>query len=281
MCTSIASLCLLAAGLFYINEPVVTMREEPTEESRVASQAVFSEQIQVGKVQDGWVSITTSDGYVGWVPSHSFIEVQKPYEATLKVSRPRAHVFGVKDTEFGPILTLPYESRIKQVDASDPRWIQVALPNEKLGYIQKGDVAPEPILHSKEELVLFSQKFLGLPYTFGGRSSFGYDCSGFVQMLYRQIGINLLRDARQQILDLRFKTVEPSNAQPGDLMFFGKSEHKIVHVGMYLGNGTFIHAAVRENQPWIHVSTLSDLDWNGSRESPFPFRSIRQLITLK
>ncbi len=279
MSSSIVSACLIATGLFYIDEPVVTMREQPKADSRVASQAIFSEKVEAGASQDGWVSIKTSDGYSGWVPSRSFIELKESYETSLKVSRLSAHVYGIKDTEFGPILTLPYGSRLKALDTTGPRWIQIALPNGKACYIQKGDVAPEPKLGTKADLVAFSQKFLGLPYAWGGRSSFGYDCSGFVQMLYSQLNIFLQRDACQQILDNRFKTVELCNAQPGDLIFFGQSEQKITHVGMYLGNNAFIHATVRENQPWIHISDSTGADWNGGNTSSPPYHTIRQLIS--
>ncbi|MCP5492677.1 MAG: C40 family peptidase [Chlamydiales bacterium] len=94
----------------------------------------------------------------------------------------------------------------------------------------------------------FSQKFLGLLYIWGGRSSFGYDCSGFVQMLYSQIGIKLQRDAKQQILDSRLQSIKIDELKLGDLIFFGKSDQRIMHVGMYIGNEQFIHATARENK---------------------------------
>jgi cell wall-associated NlpC family hydrolase len=196
----------------------------------------------------------------------------------VKTSRLTAHVFGIKDTEHGPIKTLPYGSKLQVLDATDARWLRISMPDGKEGFIQKGDVVAEPQLSKKEDLVQFSQKFLGLPYTFGGRSSFGYDCSGFVQMLYSQIGINLQRDARQQILDKRFRTISLNDLEPGDILFFGKTEHKIAHEGMYIGEGRFIQSGVRNNTPWIRVSLLSDLEWSGSSEAFYPYREARQLI---
>lgn len=185
--------------------------------------------------------------------------IDEPYGTSLKVSRLAAHVYGVKDTEFGPIQTLPYGSKLQSLDETDPRWINIVLPDGKKCYIQKGDVALEQELYNKEDLVAFSQKFLGLPYTWGGRSSFGYDCSGFVQMLYNQIGIDLQRDSKLQVEDGRFQTVSMDDIETGDLIFFGKSEQKISHVGMCLGNGQFIHSTVSEYQPWIRVSNLVGL----------------------
>ena len=279
MSSSIIQTALIAASLFYVDQPVVTMREQPTTDSKVASQAIFSEKVEVGATQDGWTFVKTSDGYSGWVPSGSFIELKSPYETSLMVSRPSAHVYGIKDTETGPLLTLPYGSRLKALDTTDPRWIAIALPNGKSCYIQKGDVAPEAKPETKADLAVLSQKFIGLPYAFGGRSSFGYDCSGFVQMLYTQMNISLPRNAQQQFLDTRFKTVKLCDAQPGDLIFFGASEQKIVHVGMYLGNDLFIHAMVRENQPWIQISNMTSLYWSGKYDSALPYRAIRQLVS--
>jgi Cell wall-associated hydrolases (invasion-associated proteins) len=68
-----------------------------------------------------------------------------------------------------------------------------------------------------------SKRFLELPYTWGGRSSFGYDCSGFVQMLYRQMGIFIPRDAIDQMHWEKFTPIPIEEAQLGDLYFLGPS----------------------------------------------------------
>ncbi|MCH9717001.1 MAG: C40 family peptidase, partial [Gammaproteobacteria bacterium] len=61
---------------------------------------------------------------------------------------------------------------------------------------------------TKDEMIFLSQKFLGCPYTWGGRSSFGFDCSGFVQMLYKEMGICLPRDSGPQAEDARLCEIE-------------------------------------------------------------------------
>ena len=274
-----ASALVLATSLFYITEPAVTMREEPSDSSKVASQTLFAEKIQVKERRGEWCFIVTPDGYEGWIRSKAIAEVDKPYEPTTKITQLVAPIFDREDTEYGDIIRLPYGARVQIIDESKPRWIKIQLPNGMVCYIQRGDLTPEPVLHTKADLVEFSQKFLGLPYTWGGRTGFGYDCSGFVQMLYSRIGINLLRDSKQQVLDPRFTTVDREKLEAGDLIFFGKADGRICHVGMYLGNDKFIHATVRETQPWIHISTLSDADWNGG--SDLKTRIFRQLIVQK
>jgi cell wall-associated NlpC family hydrolase len=268
---------ILAASFFYVNEPIVDMKENPMHDSKVVSQTFFSEKVDVEKANGDWSFIITPDGYSGWVWSKSLVNLPVPYNTTLKTSRLAAHIYGVKDTEYGPIKTVPYCSQLQALDTTDPRWLKIALPDGRESYIQKGDVAVEAELSNKKELVEFSQKFLGLPYTWGGRSSFGYDCSGFIQMLYKQIGVNLERDSKQQILDSRLKMIAIDELKPGDLVFFGKSEQRIMHVGMYIGEGQFIQSTARENKPWIRISNLSDFEWSGHSDAYYPYRTARQL----
>lgn len=272
-----SSLCLLATGLFYVNEPVVSMKEWPTSESKVVSQALFAEEVQVEKRSGEWVFIYTSDTYSGWIRSASFVQREEPYATNVQTSRLAAHVYRAPDIEYEPMVTLPYGSKIQALDLSCERWVKIRLPDSQEGYIQKGDIEKETVVHDKRELVAFSKKFIGLPYTWGGRSSFGYDCSGFIQMLYKQIGCELPRDARQQIVDGRLKKIEVGDLEPGDLIFFGKSESQVTHVGMYIGDDQFIQSTVQENKPWIRISQLTDAEWNG-RSERFPYRAARRLI---
>lgn len=269
---------LFATPLFYIQESVVAMREQSAISSKVVSQAIFAEEIVVKKESEDWTFIQTSDNYSGWVPARSIIKLLEPYDGSLIISRLQAHVYGVKDIEYGPIKTLPYGSKLSLLMDMDSRWMKIGLLDGREGYIQKGDVAPAPKLQEKKDLIKFSQNFIGLPYTWGGRSSFGYDCSGFVQMLYSQIGILLERDSKQQVLDGRFQSVVIGNIEQGDLVFFGKSEDKIMHVGLCMDEGKFIHATARENKPWLRISHLTDFEWSGHGEAHYPYRTFRQLI---
>lgn len=254
-----------------IHLPFVEMREKPARESKIVSQALFGEEVQVVKPGAGWFSIATPDGYSGWVPAGSFVNLKKPYQTDLEISRLQAHIYAKAETEFGPLLTLPHGSKLHLIDGSDPRWLQILLPDGREGFIQKGDVETESF-----ELVSFAKKFLGIPYTWGGRSSFGYDCSGFVQMLYAQLGIRLLRDARQQIAQGR--PIAMGQLDLGDLIFWGKSEENIGHVGMYLEEGEFIHATARENKPYLRMSQLTDLEWSGDEKAYYSYRCARRYV---
>ena len=269
---------VLALGLFYTNQPVVEMREDASHETRVVSQTYFAEEVEIIGAKAPWIRISTEDGYAGWIELDKLTNRKTPYKTDLKTSRLKAHLYWVKDTEWGPALSVPYQTRLKMLDDQDPRWIQVQLPNDHICYIQRGDVEKEAALSNKSDLIEFSKKFLNLPYTWGGRSSFGYDCSGFVQMLYRQINISLKRDSKDQVNDERFREIAIEDLEPGDLIFFGKADKRITHVGMSIGDGQFIHSVVQENMPWIRISKLSDLQWSGSDKSTMPYRAARQLV---
>lgn len=262
---------LFSTSLFYfINAPVADMRETPSEKAPLVSQAYFSEQVTVIEEKEQWNKIeTNADHYQGWVKSKNLCARQdklfpQNLDKSVKVNRCKAHLYHESDTIYGPYLTLPFDSLLEKVESQEElnsRWIQVLTPKGEKGFIQRGDVTSNKDFLSVTDLASFSLKFIGLPYTWGGRSSFGYDCSGFVQMLYRQIGVSLPRDSKDQINWEGFQTLVLEDLLPGDLIFFGLSETKIFHVGMYLGDDQFIHSTVAENAPYIHVSSLSNFEW--------------------
>lgn len=262
---------LLVSVFTYINVPCADMRLEPTNKSKMDTQAYYSEAVELIEEKGAWAKIKTPDGYPGWVKKSALLHVPQKYldnpnTTVAKVNRCAAHVFGVNDTEYGPILTLPYDSRlevIEQMGGADGRWIKVKLVDGSIAYIQRGDVTLNPQLISHDEMIALSHRFMDLPYTWGGRSSFGYDCSGFMQMLHRQMGIAIPRNSREQAAWEGFKPVALNELIPGDLIFFGP-ENRITHVVMYIGQGKFIHATVAENKPYITISDLSGPDWNGT-----------------
>ena len=87
----------------------------------------------------------------------------------------------------------------------------------------------------------FAYHFRNAPYLWGGKTPFGIDCSGLVQMVYRLYGINLPRDAHQQAeIGASLSFIDES--EPGDLAFFDNEQGDIIHVGILLKNHNIIHA---------------------------------------
>jgi Cell wall-associated hydrolases (invasion-associated proteins) len=113
---------------------------------------------------------------------------------------------------------------------------------------------------SIDQSIALARRFLGIPYLWAGTSGFGFDCSGFTQMLMRSRGIDVPRDTRPQATWDGLAPVERAGLQPGDLLFFGKSAEKISHTAMYIGNGEIIHAT-RHDHPVVQISRLDDDPW--------------------
>ena len=116
----------------------------------------------------------------------------------------------------------------------------------------------------RNQIVNFALQYVGNPYVWGGTSlTRGADCSGFVQSVMRNFGINLPRTSREQAKVGR--AINSSEMRPGDLIFYANSSGTINHVAMYIGNGQIVHAASRRSG--IRIST-----WN--YRSPARIRNV-------
>jgi hypothetical protein len=265
--SGIAALALFAAALpnAVVTRPVVNMYSHPTEDADVVSQAIYGSNVVLLEQKDGWAHIRTADDYTGWSPMPA-LRPGEPYAARGRVAEVQslfAHVYREPSvTRHAPLVTAPFETKF-EVIAEPPgadKWIQVRLPDDRPGWVQLGDVSFEPKPLTIPETIAFSKRFLGLPYTWGGTSSFGYDCSGFMQMLGRRRGISLPRDAQPQAEWSGVVPVKRDDVRPGDLLYFGRSDKKITHTGMYIGDGKFINATTFET-PMIRIDNLQDPHW--------------------
>jgi gamma-D-glutamyl-L-lysine dipeptidyl-peptidase len=149
---------------------------------------------------------------------------------------------------------------ISQGEGDDADWFQVRLPDQRTGWIQAGDIDLAPRKLSIEESIALSRRFIGLTYLWGGRSSFGYDCSGFTQMVVRSRGITMPRDADLQAAWSGAMPVDRQKLRAGDLLFFGSTADHITHTGMFIGHGQFIHDTTN-GHPGIQISDLRDQPW--------------------
>jgi cell wall-associated NlpC family hydrolase len=100
-----------------------------------------------------------------------------------------------------------------------------------------------------------AERFVGIPYRWGGDNVVeGMDCSGFVRAVYNLCGVSIPRTSREQYT--AGDHVSRDDLRDGDLVFFGSSEDKINHVGIFVGNGKFVHAPRRGEE--IKISSVND-----------------------
>ncbi len=261
-------------------KPVLNLYAYPDGMSEVVSQALYGWKITIQEDHQNFKYIHTPDGYKGWVEaegvaipasllSPSFSSTQK----IVKVNCLSAPVYASPQVNRSkPLLILPFEVELailSELPEEEGRWIQVELYVGITGWIQRGHVEFTPPKLSLGQMLQLSQRFLGITYIWGGISSFGYDCSGFVQMLWRQMGIFLPRDASQQCAHSACRFVSFDALEPGDLLFFGSSSLNITHVGIYESGQKLIHASVKPI-PAVQQSTLESL------QSRYAYRTARR-----
>ncbi len=245
------------------------MYSKATLDADVVSQAIYATEVGVEKREGDWAQIRTPDDYTGWAERAGLraLKEGERYAASGKVAMVEslmAHLYRTDSvTRHAPLLTVPFETRL-EVALERPQenggWIQVRLPDDRPAWVQRGDVTLEARVREIPELIELSKRFVGLPYTWGGTSSFGYDCSGFTQMLCRRGGVGIPRDAKPQAHWEGMDKVEKSDLRPGDLLYFGASMDKISHTGFYLGNGEFIHSTANA-RPVLQISRLDEPHW--------------------
>ncbi len=270
--------------------PVANMYSGPSDKTDVVSQAIYGNNVTLVVAHGEWSRIQTSDHYKGWVPSRHVRTVltgngYATAGPTVVVESLFANVYSEPDvTKHKPVITVPFETKLEvvPVDAAPvpsisakagvstkktgankqgtEGWLHVRLPGQTLAWIQESDVVADPRPLTIPESIELGKRFLGLPYLWGGRSSFGFDCSGFTQMLVRARGPNMPRDADEQAAWTGVIPVERKDLQAGDLLFFGSSAKSISHTAMYIGNGQFIQAAT-SGHPVVQISKVDDDPW--------------------
>jgi cell wall-associated NlpC family hydrolase len=146
---------------------------------------------------------------------------------------------------------------------------------EEKGLRDKLEKVRVTVTDRASELVVTAMGFLGVPYRRGGNSADtgGFDCSGFVRAMYEQtVGLVLPRRANEQAAATQ--AIDKKDLQPGDLVFFNTMKRAFSHVGIYVGEGKFIHSPKPGAQ--VRVEDMSGNYWqqrfNGARRviSPQP-----------
>ncbi len=254
-----------------IVQPVSNMYSKPSADADVGSQAIYSTNVAILEKQPGWLKVRTPDGYTGWIQANAVVSAPA-YAVSGRVAEVDSLFAGLyRETDITthqPLAIVPFETRLEVTAGpvgEEDRWFQVRLPDGRPAWVQSGDVTFSQQKLSIPELISWSKRFLGLPYIWGGTSTFGYDCSGFTQMLCRRRGYSLPRDSTPQSNWSGMRAVDRSDLQPGDLLYFGDPPRKITHTGMYIGNGEFINATAYP-KPRVQISRIDDEHWTKTKQ---------------
>ena len=258
---------------YVVIRPVINMHSAPREDAEVVSQALLGARLLELERAGGWAKIKGDDDYPGWVPLAALrpLEAGERYPSEpgrlVEVDALGANIFAEPSvTRQAPLLTAPFGVRLERINGGkdSKRWLEIRLPDRRNAWIQSGDVRTDPKPLGLEASLELAKRFLGINYTWGGASSFGFDCSGFTQTIVRSRGVIMPRDARIQAAWAGLAEVpDRAQLQPGDLLFFREDTDRITHTGIYLGNGAFIHDST-SNRPCVQISGLGESGWSKS-----------------
>ena len=224
-----------------VNQSLAPLRAEPFERSEMISQLIFGETFSIIEKHKEWLRVNvTYDNYEGWIDTKlcKIIDEEQMNLLTLEGA--------------SKIATCLFSSTKKGCD-----YPTKLCPGSVLYYFDKTlgthslttetyktYSTPFAIEDDNQVNALLEilRPFMNAPYLWGGRSPYGVDCSGLVQVIYKIMGYKVPRDASQQVQN--GETIDFLNlTAPGDLAFFDDEDGNIIHVGIILHDNKIVHSS--------------------------------------
>ena len=219
---------------YYIcSVPAAPVRKKASHKTEMINQLLFGETMELVKKKKNWLRIrSTIDHYEGWIRSNQVEETNEtdvPDNAWVAADLFNTVIMGE-------------EKMYIPVGSSLPGYNEQAGQFGKNKYRSSGNCFSRKTIKPDEHYIQqLTQPWVNAPYLWGGRTPLGVDCSGFVQVIFKMLGIDIKRDAWQQAKQGQV-IKKLSDAKCGDLAFFNDKE-EIVHVGILLSNSLIIHAS--------------------------------------
>jgi len=217
---------------------VASVHKEPSFSSEMISQALMWETVKIQETYENWYQIKMEDGYDGWIHSFYLLFCEPRDEEHIFVTDRFLPVYYEINKLNSLATLLSYGTYVPIADKQEDI-ITIYLPNDKIGYT---DSQKQVIETTREVIIELATSLLSVPYLWGGKSSFGYDCSGFVQMVLKTAGITIQRDTSLQIKTSNLEKIDIDKAKPGDLLFYLEN-NCTNHVAFFIGEGKIIHCS--------------------------------------
>jgi len=253
-----------------INVSVANLRSEPKHSAELVTQALLGSPVLILKEENGWLQVQTPDDYIAWTNSGSLVSMDESEFANWKQAEKLIYLqtYGFSmDASGEKVSDLVAGDVIVLEEKNEMEWL-IRYPDDRLAMIRKSEAENldhwvENIEVTETSITREAKEIMGVPYLWGGTSTKGVDCSGFTKTVYLNHGLILPRDASQQasVGELVDDQKDFSKLEIGDLLFFGRKledgSERVVHVGLWLGNNTFIHASGD-----VHISSMDSLSEN-------------------
>ena len=242
---------------------------EPSFGSELVTQALFFEVLEVISSHGDWLEVSQWDGYVGY--THRFY-LSDNFSTKNKNFLVRERSLPMYDSlDFNNIIAVaPFTSHISVTSSEDGYYTTESIDGRSYFFKSNSDRLKSS---DRAKMIEYSKKLIGSPYLWGGKTPFGYDCSGFVQSVCKAVGINIKRDTSVQINDDRMDSVDTDSARIGDLVFFNMVGKGVDHVGIWMGEDDVIHCGGE-----VKVQSIDDTSHKKLRDHIINIKSIDRLI---
>ena len=241
-----------------VNVSVCNTRTAAEYSSGQESQALLGMPVKILDRHHEWTRILTPDHYEAWVLGGCIHPMERQQlslwnqSPQLVVTALYATVYSRPSRRSQPVSDVVAGNRLL-LAGSKGRYYRVEYPDGREGYLPKQDGIPlhkwrSHLSQEPQAILATALRLVGTPYMWGGTSTKGVDCSGFVRTVLFMHDIIIPRNASQQAREGQRITVDADcrNLQPGDLLFFGSTRAdgtpRVVHVGFYMGQRRFIHS---------------------------------------
>lgn len=248
--------------------PAAPLRATASHRAEMVSQLLFGELCTILETEGDFFKVKVHfDGYEGWCQASQLAEFGKEDydELPFYASGYYHEVLINGDSTMVPFASvLPFKASHPVLELKGYQILNLSQLTES------GQESADRLRQLQE----FAFRYLGVGYLWGGKSVFGTDCSGFVQQVYKMMGITLPRDAWQQANEGEMIDFV-QEARLGDLAFFDNAEGRIIHVGLMLNNQQIIHASGNVHIDQIdHAGIINHISGKRTHQ----LRTIRRLI---